>query len=142
MEEYEENREREQKITKEPPSMWKWYFGWHSRMLLTIPVFLLFVYQGIWFAIVTLRDVIIFFRYVQITWGAIFLVFILGGYLLMFLVAPAYICFCAIGWLYKVNIGENTAWGKFLYSIGISLLVFFGTSLIRMFNLWVMGLIR
>ena len=139
-----ENEDIEKNIdqTKEPPTLWKWYFGWHPRIFLTVPIFLLFVLQGLWFIRAIFGDVVFFFQHTEITWGSIFLVFIVGGFLITFIIAPIYLCFYSIGWLYEVNIGNDSAWKKFLYSIGLILLVVFGTSLIRLFNAWVIGIVR
>lgn len=126
---------------KETPTLWKWYFAWHPRILLSVPIFLLFVYQGLWFIWAEISDVTFFFRHTEITWGSIFLVLIFGSLLIWFFLSPIYICFCSIEWLYQINIGNNTAWKKFLYSIGIVLLVVFGTSIIRLFTLWVLGVL-
>ena len=124
---------------KHKPTMWKWYFCWHPRVLLTVPIFLLFAYQGIWFFITEIKDVIYFFHSMPVTWGKIFLVIIFGSFLLMLVLLPIYLCFASIEWLYEIVTGEHTAWKKFLYSTGIILLVFVGTSLIRMFTLWITG---
>lgn len=126
---------------KETPTLWKWYFGWHPRIFLTVPIFLLFVYQGFWFILAEIRDVVFFFQHTEITWGSIFLVLIFGSILIWFFLLPIYICFCSIEWLYQINIGNYTAWKRFLYSIGIILLVVFGTSIIRLFTLWVLGVL-
>jgi hypothetical protein len=103
-----------------------------------VPIFLLFVYQGLWFIWAEIRDVVFFFQHTEVTWGAIFLIFIGGSILVWFLLLPIYICFYSIEWLYQINIGNYTAWKKFLYSIGIILLVVFGTSIIRLFTTWVL----
>ena len=127
--------------TKEKPTLWKWYFGWHPRLFLTVPVFLFFVYQGIWFIFAEIEDVVFFFQTKPVTWGAIILIMFLSAFLIWFLLAPIVICFNSIEWLYKINIGDFTAWKKFLYSIGIFLLVLFGTSIIRIFTLWILGIL-
>src|SRR5665648_502227 len=88
---------------KEPPTLWKWYFGWHPRIFLSIPIFLLFVYQGLWFILAEFRDIVFFFNHTEITWGSIFLVLIFGSILIWFFLLPIYICFCSIDWLYQVN---------------------------------------
>lgn len=40
------------------------------------------------------------------------------------------------------NTGNYTAWKKFLYSIGIILMVVFGTSIIRLFTAWMLGILN
>ena len=81
---------------KEEPTLWKWYFGWHPRIFLTLPIFVLFVYSGIWFIWTELKDIVFFFQTTPVTWGAIFLIVILGSVFLMLLLAPIYICFLSI----------------------------------------------
>lgn len=127
--------------TKEPITFWKWYFGFHPRLFLTIPAFLLFVYQGFWFVWAEFQDVLYFFQVKPITWGSILLVLLCGSLLIWFVLAPIVICFASLGWLYEVNIGKYTAWKKFLYSIGIFLLVFVGPGLLRLFTSWVLGIL-
>lgn len=127
---------------KEPPTLWKWYFGWRPQILFRVPIFLLFVYQGIWFILGEIQDVIFFFQHTPITWWSILLVMFFGSILVWFILAPIFICFMSIDWLYQINIGKNTAWRKFLYSIGIILLVLFGTSIIRLFTAWILGILR
>lgn len=125
---------------KEPPTFWKWYFSFHPRLFLTIPAFLLFVYQGLWFVIAEIQDILYFFHTKPITWGSILLVLLFGSILIWFILAPIYICLYSISWLYEVNIGKYSAWRKFLYSIGIVLLVSFGPGLIRLFTSWILGI--
>jgi len=127
---------------KETPTLWKWYFGWHPRILINVPIFLLFVYHGIWFIWAELTDIIYFFQTKPVTWGAIILIMFFGFILMWFIIAPIYICFASINWLYEINIKNNTAWKKFLYSIGIILLVVFGTSIIRLFTAWALGILN
>lgn len=127
--------------TKEPITLWKWYFGWHPRIFLTVPAFLTFVYSGFWFIWAEIHDVIYFFQTKPISWGSIILVLIFGSFLLSFIIAPIYICFASIDWLYEINIGNNTAWKKFLYSVGIILLVIFGTGIIRLLITWVLSIL-
>ena len=126
---------------KIPPTMWKWYFGWHPRILLTVPIFIFFVYSGLWFILDEIGDVIYFFQSKPVTWGAVFLIIFLGSFLLILIFAPIYICFLSIGWLYEIMIGNHGAWKKFLYTIGIILLVLIGTSLIRLFTAWILGIL-
>lgn len=126
---------------KEPITLWKWYFGWHPRLFLTVPTFLIFAIYGIWYIFAEFQDVIFFFQTKPVTWGAILLIVILGSVLIWFLVAPIYISFGSIYWLYQINIKNNTAWKKFLYSIGIILLVIFGTGIIRLFTDWILGIL-
>lgn len=123
-------------------TLWKWYFGWHPRILLTLPIFLIFAYQGVWFIWAEISDVIFFFQHTPVTWGAILFIVFLGAIVIWFIIAPIYICFGSIVWLYQINIGKNTAWKKFLYSAGIILLVVFGTSIIRLFTAWILGILR
>lgn len=125
---------------KQKPTLWKWYFGWHPRIFLTAPIFLLFVYQGIWFILKELGDIILYFQTKPVTWGAVFFIFILGSFLFFLLMLPIYICFLSVTWLYEVNIGDYTAWKKFLLSIGTILLVFFGTSIIYLITTWILGI--
>lgn len=127
--------------TKEPVTFWKWYFGFHPRLFLTVPVFLMFAYQGIWFLWAEIQDVFYFFQVKPITWGSILLVLLFGSFLIWFIFAPIYICFASINWLYEINIGKNTAWKKFLYSIGVILLVLFGPGIIRLFTSWILGIL-
>lgn len=127
--------------TKQPPSFWKWYFGWHPRLFLTVPTFLLFVYQGLWYIWAEIQDVILFFTSRPITWGAIFLVMILGTFLTWFILAPIYISFSSLVWLYEINTGKYSAWKKFLSTLGIILLVMFGTGLIRLFTAWILQIV-
>ena len=122
------------------PSLWKWYFGWHPRLFLSVPIFLFFVYQGLWFIWAEIQDMRFFFQNTEITWGAILLIMFFGAFLIWLIFAPIYICFASIGWLYEVNTGSYTAWKKFLYTIGIILLVLFGTSIIRLFTTWTLGI--
>jgi hypothetical protein len=126
--------------SKEPVTLWRWYFGWHPRLFLTVPTFLIFIYQGISYIFIELRDVIYFFQSRPVTWGAIFLIIILGSILFWLVAAPIYISFGSISWLYEINVGNYTPWKKFLYSIGIFLLVIFGTWAIRLFTSWVLGI--
>jgi hypothetical protein len=65
-------------------------------------------------------------------------VFIFGSILISFLFLPrfyfylfTYICFGSIEWLHQINIGNYTAWEKFLYLIEIILLGIFGTLFLR-----------
>lgn len=125
----------------DPPTIWKWYFGWHPRIFVTLPVFLLFTYQGLWYIWAELQDIIFFFQTAPVTWGSIFLVLIFGAILMWFVLAPIVIPFMSINWLYEINIGEHTAWRKFIYSSGIILLVILGTGIIRFFTLWILGLL-
>lgn len=127
--------------TKEPITFWKWYFGWHPRLFLTIPAFLLFAYQGIWFFWAEIQDIIYFFQTKPITWGSILLVILFGSFLIWFFILPIYICFGSIFLLYQINIENNTAWKKFLYSIGVILLVLFGPGIIRLFTSWILGIL-
>lgn len=127
--------------TDKTPSMWKWYFGWHPRLFFTVPIFLVFVYQGISYIFSELGDVIRFFQKTPITWASIFLVIIFGSILFWFFAAPIYICINSINWLYEVNNGKYTAWKKFLFTIGIILLVLLGTEIIRLFTNWVLGIL-
>jgi hypothetical protein len=126
---------------KKTTSLWRWYFGWHPRLFLTVPAFLIFVIYGIWYIVAEFQDVIYFFQNKPITWGSILLVLLFGSVLLWFIIAPIYISFCSISWLYEVNIKDSTAWKKFLSSIGIILLVLFGTSIIRLFTNWILGIL-
>lgn len=125
---------------KETPTLWKWYFGWHPRILLTIPFFLMFVYQGLWFIWAEISDIIFFFNTTPITWGAIFLILILGTFFIGLLSLPIYICFCSISWFYEINI-NNKGWKRILYSIGIILLVSIGPGIIRALNNWILGIL-
>ncbi len=127
--------------TKETPTLWKWYFGWHPRLFLSVPIFLLFAYQGLWFVWAEIGDVVFFFQTKPVTWGSIFLIMFFGSFLIWFILAPIYICFASIEWLYEINIGKHTAWKKFLYTVGIILLVVFGTSIIRLFTGWILGIL-
>lgn len=127
--------------TKQPPNLWKWYFGWHPRIFVTVPTFLLFVYSGLWFIWAEISDIVFFFQHTEITWRSIFVVFVLGNMVLWLIILPTYICFWSIEWLYQINVVNYTAWKKFLYSIGIILLVIFGTSAIRIFTAWIMGIL-
>lgn len=127
-------------IAKETPTLWKWYFGWHPRILFSLPIFLLFVYNGIWFIGAEIADVIYFFQTKPVSWGAIFLIIFFGAILFWLFIAPIYISFRSVGWIYEINIGNNTAWKKFLCSIGIVLLVVFGTSIIRIISIWILGI--
>jgi hypothetical protein len=124
---------------KELPSLWKWYFNWHPLTLIKVPIFLIFIYQGIWFIGAELQDVISFFQH-PVTWGSIFLIILFGSILIWFIIGPIYICFASINWLYEINIGEDSWWKKFGKSIGIILLVIFGTSIIRLLTLWVLNI--
>jgi hypothetical protein len=128
-------------LTKEPPTLWKWYFGWHPRIFITVPIFILFVFSGIWFIFTELQDVISFFRQTPVTWLTIFFVLILGSIFLTLLYLPIYICFRAIGWLYEINNENHTPWKKFLYSVGILLLVAIGATIIRDILAWIMGVL-
>jgi len=123
--------------TRETPTFWKWYFGWNPRIFLTAPIFLIFVYLGLWFVLAEIKDVLFFFQHTEVTWMAILLIMCFGVFLFWFIIAPIVICFWSIDWLYKINIEKNSPWKKFLYSIGIILLVTVGTSLIRAFTAWV-----
>lgn len=127
--------------TKKIPNLWRWYFAWHPRIFLTVPAFLLFVYSGFWFIWAEIRDIIFFFQTKPVTWGAIILIMLLGTLLIWFFIAPIYICFASIDWLYKINIGNKTAWKKFLYSIGILLLVIVGATIIRDLAAWILGVL-
>jgi len=127
--------------TKETPTIWKWYFGWNPRLFFSVPIFLVFAYQGLWFIWAEIQDVVFFFQHTEVTWGAILLIMIFGSFLIWFILAPIVICFCSISWLYEINTGNNTAWKKFLYSIGIILLVLLGTSIIRLFTTWILGIV-
>lgn len=122
-------------------TIWKWYFGWHPRIFFTIPIFIIFVYQGIWLILSEISDIIIFFQDTSITWGRIFLVIFLGSFLLTLILSPIYISFCSISWLYEVNEKNQTPWKKFMYSLGIILLVVIGTSLIKIFTAWLLGVL-
>lgn len=122
-------------------TLWKWYFGWRPQILFRVPLFLLFVYQGLWFVWAELQDVIFFFQTKPVTWGSILLIMIFGSILIWFILAPVVVCFGSIYWLYEINIGKNTAWRKFLYSIGIILLVMFGAGIIRLFTAWIFGIL-
>ncbi len=133
--------ENETNALEKTPTLWKWYFGWHPRLFLSVPIFLMFAYQGLWFIWAEIQDITFFFQTKPITWGAIFLIMFFGTFLIWFILAPIYICFASIGWLYQINIGNKTAWRKFLYTIGIILLVIFGTSLIRLFTAWILGIL-
>jgi len=126
---------------KETPTLWKWYFGWHPRLFFSVPIFLVFVYQGLWFIRAEIQDMVFFFQHTEVTWGAILLIMTFGSILIWFILAPIYICFGSIDWLYQINIGNYTAWKKFLYSIGIILLVVFGASIIRLLTAWVLGIL-
>jgi len=88
--------EKEIDQIKKTPTLWKWYFGLHPRIILSVPIFLLFVYQGLWFIWAEIQDVVFFFQYKEVTWGAIFWVFIFGSILVWFLLLPIYICFYSI----------------------------------------------
>ncbi len=125
---------------KKPPTMWKWYFSWHPRIFLTVPIFLIFVYQGFWFIWAEISDVIFFFNTTPITWASIFFILLLGSFFLSLLFLPIYICFCSISWLYEININFK-GWKKFLYSIGIIILVTFGPGLIRLLTNWMLGIL-
>lgn len=124
----------------EPPTFWRWYFGWHPRLFLTIPTFLIFAYQGVWFIGAEIQDIIYFFQTKPVTWGSIFLIMFLGSALISFIIMPIYICFASLVWLYEISIGNNTAWRKFLYSIGIVLLVFVGADVLHLFTNWIIGI--
>lgn len=113
------------------PTLWKWYFGWRPQILFRVPIFLYFVQQGIWSIWFDLQVIALFFQHAAVTWGGIFLIMILGSVLLMLFLSPIWICFGSIYWLYQINIEKYSAWRKFLYSIGIILLVIFGTMLIK-----------
>ena len=125
----------------EKPTLWKWYFGWHPRVFLTAPIFLFFAYQGLWYIVAEINDVIFIFNNTPVTWGAVFLLIIFGTFLFALFVIPIYICFYSIDLFYEINIGNETAWKKFLYSIGIILLVIFGPGIIRLFTLWMLGVL-
>jgi len=118
------------------PTIWKWYFGWHPRIFLTVPAFLMFVYNGLWFLWYEIQDVISFFKYTPVTWGSILLILLFGSVLIWFIIGPIFICFYSIPWLYKVNTEDYSPWKKFLYSIGIVVLVPIVASLVRMLVLW------
>lgn len=123
------------------PTLWKWYFGWRPQILFRVPIFLVFAYQGFWYIWAEIRDIIYFFQTTPVTWGSILLVMLFGSILIWFFLAPIFICFYSIEWLYEINIGKNTAWKKFLYSIGIILLVIFGAGIIRLFTSWILGIL-
>ncbi len=127
---------------KERPTLWKWYFGWRPQILIRVPILLFFIYSGIWFIWAELQDLIFFFHTKPVTWGAIFLILLFGSILVWFIIVPIYICFASIGWLYEIITGYSTPWRKFLYSIGIILLVIFGTSIIRLLVAWALGILN
>jgi len=133
--------EKEIEPLKETPTISKWYFGLHPRLFLTVPTFLLFAYQGLWFIRVELQDISLFFRSKPITWGSIFLILFFGSILIWFFLAPIYISFMSIEWMYEVHTGNYKPWRKFFYTIGLFLLVLFGTTFISMFTAWVLGLV-
>ncbi len=124
------------------PTFWKWYFGWRPQILFRVPIFLMFVYQGIWVIWVTIQDIVFFFQTTPVTWGSIILIMIFGSILVWFFLLPIAICFGSIYWLYHINIEKYTAWRKFLYSIGIILLVMFGTGIIQLFTAWILGILN
>ncbi len=126
---------------KEIPTLWKWYFGWHPRILITVPIFLYFIYSGLWFIWAEIGDVIYFFQTKPVTWGSMFLIMFFGIFLFWFLLAPVLISFYSISWLYGMITRNYTAWKKFLYSTGIFLLVIVGTNLIHLFTLWILGIL-
>ncbi|MDD5569072.1 MAG: hypothetical protein PHG23_01500 [Candidatus Pacebacteria bacterium] len=121
------------------PSVWKWYFNFHPLTLIKVPIFLIFLYQGIWFIGAELQDIISFFQH-PVTWGSIFLIILFGTFLIWFIIGPIYICFASINWLYEINTGKDLWWGKFWKSTGIILLVIFGTSIIRLFTQWALNI--
>jgi len=137
-----ENEITKKESTKEIPTIWKWYFGWHPRILLTVPIFLFFVYSGIWFIFAEISDIVFLFQTTPVTWGSIFLIMFLGSFLIMLILLPIYICFYAISWLYEIIVGNYTSWKKFLYTVGVILLVLFGTSLVRLFTAWIFGILN
>jgi len=55
--------------TKETPTIWKWYFGWNPRLFFSVPIFLVFAYQGLWFIWAEIQDVVFFFQHTEVTWG-------------------------------------------------------------------------
>jgi hypothetical protein len=46
----------------EPPSLWQWYFCKHPRVLVLVPVFLIFVYFGLIYGLRAITDIIYFFQ--------------------------------------------------------------------------------
>ena len=126
---------------KQPISLWKWYFGWHPRLFLTIPFFLIFAYQGLWFIVAEFQDIVYFFQTTPVTWGSILLILLGGSILLWFILGPIYISFASIGWLYEISIGKQTAWKKFLSIVGIILLALVGPNLLRLFTNWILGIL-
>jgi hypothetical protein len=70
------------------------------------------------------------------------LLILLGGSILLwFILAPIYISFASIGWLYEISIGKQTAWKKFFSIIGIILLALIGPNLLRFFTNWILGIL-
>jgi len=124
---------------EEVPSVWKWYFNFHPLALIKVLVFLIFVYQGIWFIGAEFRDIISFFQH-PVTWGSVFLIILFGSFLIWFIIGPIYICFASINWLYEINSARGSWWEKFGKSTGIVLLVIFGTAIIRLFTRWVLNI--
>lgn len=129
---FEIEPESEVSQAKEKLDLWEWYFSWHPRVLFTVPIFLLFAYSGLWLIWAEFHDVVSIFQGTPVTWISVFLVIIFGSFILMLLGIPVWICFASISWLHEINVSEYTAWKKFLYSLGIILLVVIGASLLRL----------
>jgi RNA polymerase subunit RPABC4/transcription elongation factor Spt4 len=120
------------------PDLWQWYFCKHPRVLVLVPVFLMFVYFGLIYGLRAITDIIYFFQIH--TWGAVGVFLVLGGFMIPVVFIPSIIAFGSISWLHAIHRGVKNSWAKLGLTIFLIFILPILSNLLRYVFLLIMGI--